>query len=220
MIRKKDTRPESLFLGPLKAPQTRQRKNGTVPIKTGTVPFIFVKKQGAFTRQRKDGTGPIKSGTVPIIFVKKQWTFIRHTTEEKWHGSDKKWNGSNHFCKETVNFYPAHDRGKWHTTEEKWLTTEENGTGPIKSGTLPLIFVKKQWTFTRSATIGAYGPVAERIKVHCFFTKMIVIVPLFIGPVPSFLCRVNAPCFFTKMNETVPVFIGTVPFFLCRVNAP
>ena len=29
-----------------------------------------------------------------------------YTTEEKWHGSDKKWNGSNHFCKETVNFYP------------------------------------------------------------------------------------------------------------------
>ena len=26
--------------------------------------------------------------------------------KEKWHGSDKKWNSSNHFCKETVNFYP------------------------------------------------------------------------------------------------------------------
>ena len=37
--------------------------------------------------------------------------------------------------------------------------------------------------------IGAYGPVAERIKVHCFFTKMIGTVPLFIGPVP-FSCVV------------------------------
>ena len=36
------------------------------------------------------------------------WADIRrvYTTEEKWHRSDQKWNGSNHFCKETVNFYP------------------------------------------------------------------------------------------------------------------
>ena len=42
-----------------------------------TIQYIL---QGAFTRQRKNGTGPIKSGTVPIIFVKKQWTFIRSST--------------------------------------------------------------------------------------------------------------------------------------------
>ena len=48
----------------------------------------------------------------------------------------------------------------------------------------------------RYGTIDAYGPVAERIKVHCFFTKMIGTVPLFIGPVPFFLCSVNAPSVF------------------------
>ena len=30
-------------------------------------------------------------------------------------------------------------------------------------------------------------------RYHCFFTKLNGIVPLFIGPVPFFLCRVNAP---------------------------
>ena len=33
--------------------------------------------KGAFTRQRKNGTDPTKTGTVPIVFLKKQWTFIR-----------------------------------------------------------------------------------------------------------------------------------------------
>ena len=28
--------------------------------------------EGAFTRQRENGTGPIKSGTIPFSFVKKQ----------------------------------------------------------------------------------------------------------------------------------------------------
>ena len=41
--------------------------------------------------------------------------------------------------------------------------------------------------------MGAYGPVAERIKVHCFFVKTVGTVPVFIGPVPFFFCRVNAP---------------------------
>ena len=45
----------------------------------------------------------------------------------------------------------------------------------------------------RYGTIGAYGPVAEWINAHCFFTKMNGTVPLFIGPVSFFLCRVNAP---------------------------
>ena len=42
-------------------------------------------------------------------------------------------------------------------------------------------------------SIGAYGPDTERIKVHCFFAKTMGTVPVFVGPVPFFLCRVNAP---------------------------
>ena len=45
----------------------------------------------------------------------------------------------------------------------------------------------------RDGSIGAYGPVAERIKVHCFFVKTVGTVPVFVGPVPFLLCRVNAP---------------------------
>ena len=40
---------------------------------------------------------------------------------------------------------------------------------------------------------GAYGPVAERIKLHCFLAKTIGTVPVFVGSVPFLLCRVNAP---------------------------
>ena len=43
-------------------------------------------------------------------------------------------------------------------------------------------------------SIGAYGPVAERIKVHCFFAKTVGTFPVFVGSVPFLLCRVNAPC--------------------------
>ena len=45
----------------------------------------------------------------------------------------------------------------------------------------------------RVGSIGAYGPVAERIKVHCFFAKTVGTVPVFVGSVPFSLCRVNAP---------------------------
>ena len=45
----------------------------------------------------------------------------------------------------------------------------------------------------RVGSIGAYGPVAERIKVHCFFAKTIGTVPVLVGSVPFLLCRVNAP---------------------------
>ena len=45
----------------------------------------------------------------------------------------------------------------------------------------------------RNGSIGAYGPDTERIKVHCFFAKTIGTVPVFVGSVPFFLCRVNAP---------------------------
>ena len=45
----------------------------------------------------------------------------------------------------------------------------------------------------RVESIGAYGPVAERMKVHCLFAKTIGTVPVFVGSVPFLLCRVNAP---------------------------
>ena len=45
----------------------------------------------------------------------------------------------------------------------------------------------------RVGSIGAYGPVAERIKVHGFFAKTVGTVPVFVGSVPFLLCRVNAP---------------------------
>ena len=40
---------------------------------------------------------------------------------------------------------------------------------------------------------GAYGTVAELIKLHCFFAKTIGTVPVFVGSVPLLLLRVNAP---------------------------
>ena len=70
----------------------------------------------------------------------------------------------------------------------------------------------------RVGSIGAYGPVAERIKTHCFFAKTVGTVPIFVGSVPFLLCRINAP--FAKTVGTVPVFVESVPFWLCRVNAP
>ena len=90
-----------------------------------------------------------------------------------------------------------HDRGKVARFRLKW-----NGS---------IHFCKELVNFYpfRYGTIGTYGPVAERIKVHCFFTKMIGTVPLVIGIVPFFLCRVNAP------KNTVPKFLGPGKFS-CR----
>ena len=45
----------------------------------------------------------------------------------------------------------------------------------------------------RVGSIGALGPVAERIKVHCFFAKTVGTVPVFVGSVPFLPCGVNAP---------------------------
>ena len=83
--------------------------------------------------------------------------------------------------------YP-HDTRRVYTTEEKWNGSDKKWNGSIH-------FCKETVNFNpfRYGTIGAYGPVAEQIKVQCFFTKMIGTVPLFIAPVPFFLCRVNAP---------------------------
>ena len=48
--------------------------------------------------------------------------------------------------------------------------------------------------------IGAYGPDRERIKLHCFFAKTIGTVPVFVGSVSFFLCRVNAPSLWLKKS--------------------
>ena len=83
---------------------------------------------------------------------------------------------------------------------------------------------ERKWQFYpfRVGSIGAYGPVAERIKVQCFFAKTIGTVPLFVGSVPFLLCRVNAPLrgvytterklgFTRSENGTDPTKTGTVP---------
>ena len=59
----------------------------------------------------------------------------------------------NHFCKETMKFYPFCD-----------------------------------------GTIGAYGPVAEWIKVHFFLQRLLESIhSTFYQSCAIFLCRVNAP---------------------------
>ena len=76
-----------------------------------------------------------------------------------------------------------------YTTEQKWHGSDKNWNGSANS------FCKETVNFSpfRNGSIGAYGPVAERIKVHCSFAKTIETVPVFVGSVPFFLCRVNAP---------------------------
>ena len=80
------------------------------------------------------------------------------------------------------------DLRRVYSTEEKWHGSDKklNSSNHFCKGTVNF------YPF-RDGSIGAYGPVAVRIKVHCFFTKMIGTVQLFIGTVPFFLCRVNAP---------------------------
>ena len=75
-----------------------------------------------------------------------------------------------------------------YTTEKKWHGSNKNWNGSNS-------FCKETENFYpfRVGSIVAYGPVVERIKVHCFFAKTIGTVPVFVGPVPFFLCRVNAP---------------------------
>ena len=70
---------------------------------------------------------------------------------------------------------------KWHGPDKNW-----NGSNSFNKETVNF------YPF-RNGSIGAYGPVAERIKVHCFFVKTVGTVPVFVGPVPVLLCRVNAP---------------------------
>ena len=75
-----------------------------------------------------------------------------------------------------------------YTTEQKWHGSDQNWNGSNS-------FCKETVNFYpfRNGSIGAYGPDTEQIKVHCFFAKTIGTVPVFVGSVPFFLCRVNAP---------------------------
>ena len=75
-----------------------------------------------------------------------------------------------------------------YTTEQKWHGSDKNWNGSNS-------FCKETEKFYpfRVGSIGAYGPVAERIKLHCFFAKTVGTVPVFVGSVPFLLCRVNAP---------------------------
>ena len=75
-----------------------------------------------------------------------------------------------------------------YTTEQKWHGSDKNWNGSNS-------FYKETVNFYpfRFRSIGAYGPVAERIKVHSFFAKTVGTVPVFVGSVPFLLCRVNAP---------------------------
>ena len=81
----------------------------------------------------------------------------------------------------------------------------------------------------RVGSTGAYGPVTERIKLHCFFAKTIGTVPVFVGSVPFLPCRVNAPigvygpaC--RNSNVSLQVigpyrfFDGSGPKCFCRVS--
>ena len=75
-----------------------------------------------------------------------------------------------------------------YTTEQKWHGSDKNWNGSNS-------FCKETVKFYpfRVGSTGAYGPVAERIKLHCFFAKTLGTVPVFVGSVPFLLCRVNAP---------------------------
>ena len=75
-----------------------------------------------------------------------------------------------------------------YTTEQKWHGSDKNWNDSNS-------FCKETVKFYpfRLGSTGAYGPVTERIKLHCFFAKTIGTVPVFVGSVPFLLCRVNAP---------------------------
>ena len=87
----------------------------------------------------------------------------------------------------TVNTAVRYWRGVY-TTEQKWHGSDKNWNGSNS-------FCKETVKFYpfRVGSTGAYGPVTERIKLHCFFAKTIGTVPVFVGSVPFLLCRVNAP---------------------------
>ena len=64
-----------------------------------------------------------------------------------------------------------------YTTEQKWHGPDKNWNGSNS-------FYKETVNFYpfRDGSIGAYGPVAERIKVHCFFVKTVGTFQFLPGP--------------------------------------
>ena len=64
----------------------------------------------------------------------------------------------------------------------------KNGTDPLKSGTVPINFVRKYPNY--SGYIGAYGPRRARVFPYKIYGYTI---PLFNGSVPFFACSVNGP---------------------------
>ena len=67
------------------------------------------------------------------------------------------------------------------------LHDRQKCTDPLKSGRVPIIYVKKYpYCF---GSIGVYGPKKQRY----FFTKITGTVPLVNGSVPFFTCCVNSP---------------------------
>ena len=86
----------------------------------------------------------------------------------------------------TSSLTGTHSRGVY-TTEQKWHGSDKNWNGSNS-------FCKETVKFYpfRVGSTGAYGPVTERINLHCFFAKTIGTVPVFVGSVLFLLCRVNA----------------------------
>ena len=83
-------------------------------------------------------------------------------------------------------FHSRHQRGV-NKTEQKWHGSDKNWNGSNS-------FCRETVKFYpfRVGSTGAYGPVRERIKLHCFFAKTIGTVSVFVGSVPFLLCRVKA----------------------------
>ena len=82
---------------------------------------------------------------------------------------------TNHFCKETMKFYPFCD-----------------------------------------GTIGTYGPVAERIKVHISFYRDDWNRSTFYQSCAIFLCRVNAPLIVQSSVRTTSPFPTYIPWVYCK----
>ena len=84
-------------------------------------------------------------------------------------GTHNQFNLASFFCFKSIVLYR-----RVYTTEQKWHGPDKNWNGSNS-------FYKETVNFYpfRDGSIGAYGPVAERIKV--------------VGRMPFLLCRINAP---------------------------
>ena len=92
-----------------------------------------------------------------------------------------------------------------YTTEEKWHGPDKNWNGSNS-------FYKDTLNFYpfRDGSIGACGPVAERIKVHCFFVKTVGTVPV---------CRACAIFSLSlRINLTLAVILQAISFHFSLSN--